>query len=322
MSGSAGKRLGRYEIRSLLGLGGMGEVYLAQDTQLLRPVALKLLPSEFTLNEERLNRFKQEALAVSALNHPNILTIYEVGSENGVHFIATEFIDGVSLRERITQQPLTIDQVLEIGGQIASGLAAAHAAGVVHRDIKPENVMLRRDGYVKILDFGLAKLSEHSGLQSDPEAATLQVVKTDPGKVMGTANYMSPEQARGLSVDTRTDIWSLGVILYELAAGRVPFVGQTGSDILVSILSTEPVPLQRYAPDIPDEFQRIVRKTLRKDVEERYQMVKELALDLKTLRRELDLHAALEISQQPATANLSHPSQTATQSNIIESTLR
>jgi serine/threonine protein kinase len=245
MSTSVGKRLGRYEIRSLLGVGGMGEVYLAQDTQLRRPVALKLLPTEFTHNEERLARFKQEAFAASALNHPNILTIYEIGSEDDVYFIATEFIDGVSLRERIAKEDLTIEQVLDMGGQIASALAAAHAAGIVHRDIKPENVMVRRDGYVKVLDFGLAKLTESQVLHSDPEAATMQVVRTDPGKVMGTANYMSPEQARGLEVDARTDVWSLGVMLYELAVGRVPCGGQTGSDVLVSILSNEPVPLQR-----------------------------------------------------------------------------
>ena len=300
MSVSAGKRLGRYEIRSLLGVGGMGEVYLAQDTQLRRPVALKLLPPEFTLNEERLGRFKQEAFAASALNHPNILTIYEIGSEDDSHFIATEFIEGVSLRERMAKEGLTIEQVLDVGGQIGSALAAAHAAGIVHRDIKPENVMLRRDGYVKVLDFGLAKLTESQVRHSDPEAATMQVVRTDPGKVMGTANYMSPEQARGLEVDARTDVWSLGVVLYELAAGRVPFEGRTGSDVLVSILSNEPIPLQRHAPDLPAELQRIVRKALRKDVEERYQLVKELALDLKTLRRQLDFNAELEISQQPS----------------------
>ncbi|MFN2499539.1 MAG: protein kinase [Pyrinomonadaceae bacterium] len=298
MSASAGKRLGRYEISSLLGAGGMGEVYLAQDTQLRRSVALKLLPQEFTHNQERLARFKQEAFAASALNHPNILTIYEIGSEDNVHFIATEFIDGISLRERM-KQSLTIDQVLDMGGQIASALAAAHAVGIVHRDIKPENVMVRHDGYVKVLDFGLAKLTENPVIRSDPEAATMQVVKTDPGRVMGTANYMSPEQARGLAVDSRTDIWSLGVLLYELAAGGVPFGGQTGSDVLVSILSNEPIPLQRHSPDIPAELQRIVRKSLRKDAEERYQMAKDLALDLKTLRRELDLQAEIQFSDPP-----------------------
>ncbi len=304
MSTLAGKRLGRYEIRSLLGVGGMGEVYLAQDSQLRRPVALKLLPPKSVLDQERLNRFKQEAFAVSALNHPNVLTIYEIGAEGDTHFIATEFIDGVLLRELMAKQSMTIGQVLDIGSQIASALAAAHTAGIVHRDVKPENVMVRRDGYVKVLDFGLAKLTEYQGRYSDPEAATVHAVKTDPGKVMGTANYMSPEQARGLEVNEQTDIWSLGVLLYELAAGRVPFEGQTSSDVLVSILKTEPLPLQRYSPEIPTELQRIVRKSLRKDCDERYQLAKEMALDLRNLRRELDLNAEIEISHQPSASAL------------------
>ncbi len=300
MSTPAGKRFGRYEIQSLLGVGGMGEVYLAQDSQLRRQVAVKVLPPKFTLDEERLRRFKQEAFAASALNHPNILTIHEIGSEGDSDFIVTEFIDGVSLRELMAKQPMSIGQVLDICSQIASALAAAHTAGIVHRDIKPENVMVRRDGYVKVLDFGLAKLTEVQGLHSDSEAATVQVVKTDPGKVMGTAKYMSPEQARGLEVNEQTDIWSLGVLLYELAAGRVPFEGPSGSDVLASILTSEPVPLQRHSPGIPTELQRIVRKALRKDCEERYQLAKELALDLKNLRRELDLNVEMEISQQPS----------------------
>jgi serine/threonine protein kinase len=299
MSTPAGKRLGRYEIRTLLGVGGMGEVYLAHDTQLLRSVALKLLPTEFTQNDERLRRFKQEALAASALNHPNILTIHEIGSEGDTDFIVTEFIDGISLRELMAKQRLSIEQVLDICSQIASALSAAHTAGIVHRDIKPENVMVRRDGYVKVLDFGLAKLTL-PGLHSDSEAATVQVVLTDPGKVMGTARYMSPEQARGFEVTAQTDIWSLGVILYELAAGRVPFEGQSGSDVLASILTAEPVPLQRHSPHIPNELQRIVRKALRKDPDERYQLAKELALDLKNLRRELELNNEIEISRQPS----------------------
>jgi serine/threonine protein kinase len=300
MSTHAGKRLGRYEIRTLLGVGGMGEVYLAQDTQLHRPVALKLLPPGFTRDQERLRRFKQEALAASSLNHPNILTIHEIGSVGDTDFIVTEFIDGISLRELMAKQPLSIGQVLDICSQIASALAAAHTAGIVHRDIKPENVMVRRDGYVKVLDFGLAKLTQIPGPRSDSEAATVRVVQTDPGKVMGTAKYMSPEQARGFEVSEQTDIWSLGVILYELAAGRVPFEGQSGTDVLASILTTEPVPLQRHSPDIPSELQRIVRKALRKDPEERYQLAKELALDLKNLRRELELINEIEISRQPA----------------------
>jgi serine/threonine protein kinase len=300
MSTPVGKRLGRYEVRSLLGVGGMGEVYLAHDSQLRRPVALKVLPPNLTLDEERLRRFQQEALAASALNHPNILTIHEIGSAGDTDFIVTEFIDGTSLRELMAKQPMSMGQILDICSQIASALAAAHAAGIVHRDIKPENVMIRRDGFVKVLDFGLAKLTEVRGLHSDSEAATVQVVQTDPGKVMGTAKYMSPEQARGLEVNEQTDIWSLGVLLYELAAGRVPFEGQTGSDVLASILKTEPVPLKRHSPDVPTELQRIVRKALRKDPEERYQLAKELGLDLKNLRRELELNVEIEISQQPS----------------------
>jgi len=300
MSSPAGKRFGRYEIQSLLGVGGMGEVYLAQDTQLRRQVAVKVLPPQFTLDEERLRRFKQEAFAASALNHPNILTIHEIGSEGDTDFIVTEFIDGVSLRELMARDRMPLGQVLDISSQIASALAAAHAAGIVHRDIKPENVMVRRDGYVKVLDFGLAKLAEVQPLHHDSGAATMQVVNTDPGKVMGTAKYMSPEQARGLEVNHQTDIWSLGVLLYELAAGRVPFEGPSGSDVLASILTAEPVPLQRHSPDVPPELQRIARKALRKDREERYQLAKELALDLKNLRRELDLNVEMEISQQPS----------------------
>ena len=299
MAVPAGKRFGRYEIRSLLGVGGMGEVYLAQDSQLRRSVALKLLPPEFTRDNERLRRFKQEAFSASALNHPNILTVYEIGHEADTHFIATEYIDGISLRERISKGLVAIEEVLELGTQIASALAAAHAAGIIHRDIKPDNIMIRGDGYVKVLDFGLAKLADHVGACSDPEAATVQVVKTDPGKVMGTANYMSPEQTRGVELDHRTDIWSLGVILYELVAGRIPFSGITASDVLASILTTEPAPLQRFCPEIPDELQRIIRKALRKDREERYQLARELALDLKNLRRELELNAAIQQSVQP-----------------------
>ena len=228
----SGTQLGRYEVRSLLGVGGMGEVYLAQDLQLRRLVALKLLPPQFTRDEERLRRFKQEAFAASSLNHPNIFTIFEIGQHGDTHFIATEYIDGQSLRQLTTQGPIQLERVLDWGTQIASALAAAHAAGIIHRDIKPDNIMVRRDGYVKVLDFGLAKLSEYKNLASDPEAATLQVIQTDPGKVMGTASYMSPEQTRGLQLDERTDIWSLGVILYELIAGRPPFEGLTTSDVV------------------------------------------------------------------------------------------
>ena len=309
-----GTQLGRYEIRSLLGSGGMGQVYLAQDLQLRRLVALKLLPPEFTRDDDRLRRFKQEAFAASALNHPNIFTIFEIGEKDEIHFIATEYIEGLSLRQIISKESVRIEQILDWGTQIASALAAAHDAGIIHRDIKPDNIMVRRDGFVKVLDFGLAKLGEYTSRTSDPEAATLQVVQTDPGKIMGTANYMSPEQTRGQQLDERTDIWSLGVILYELVTSRLPFHGISASDVVASILTTEPVPLQRFSANVPQELQRIVRKALQKDPDERYHLAKEMAIDLKNLRRELELNAEMERSVQPQAANRS--SGIASQSDI------
>ena len=313
----SGTQLGRYEVRSLLGVGGMGEVYLAQDMQLRRSVALKLLPPQFTLDGERLRRFKQEAFAASSLNHPNIVTIFEIGQQGDTHFIATEYIDGLSMRQLITQESVQLYQVLDWGTQIASALAAAHAAGIIHRDIKPDNIMVRHDGYVKVLDFGLAKLGEYRSLASDPEAATLQVIQTDPGKVMGTVSYMSPEQTRSLQLDERTDIWSLGVILYELIAGRLPFEGLSTNDVVASILRTEPVPLQRFSPDVPDELHRIVRKSLQKDPDERYHLAKDMAIDLKNLRRNLELNAEIERSVPPVvSADRRSDSQSRTHMNL------
>jgi serine/threonine-protein kinase len=288
MSVAAGTQLGHYEIYSLLGAGGMGEVYLARDTRLRRNVALKLLPSDLGLNKERILRFEQEAYAASALNHPNILTIYEIGEANEVRFIAAEFIDGVTLRERLIGTPMNLKEVLDTMLQTVSAVATAHQAGIIHRDIKPENIMIRHDGYVKVLDFGLAKLAEYQRGSSDPEAETLHMIKTEPGIVVGTVTYMSPEQSRGLEVDERTDIWGLGVVIYEMVAGRPPFDGLTRSDIIAAILKTEPAPLNRYARQIPAELQRIVGKTLRKERSERYQTVSDLMLDLKNLRREID----------------------------------
>src|SRR2546422_7538444 len=216
----AGAKLGRYEIRSKLGEGGMGEVYLAQDTKLDRKVALKILPADLATNHDRMRRFVQEAKAASALNHPNIITIHEIEETDSDHFIATEFIDGFTLRARMQKLPLKLAESLDIAVQIASALSAAHAAGIVHRDIKPENIMLRRDGIVKVLDFGLAKLCEQPvGTSLDTEAPTRGLINTEPGIVMGTAIYMSPEQARGLDLDARTDIFSFGVVLYEMVAG-------------------------------------------------------------------------------------------------------
>jgi serine/threonine-protein kinase len=285
----AGTRLGRYEIRSKLGEGGMGEVYLAQDTKLDRKVALKILPADVAAHPDRMKRFVQEAKAASGLNHPNIITIYEVEQIDSVNFIGTEFIDGETLRERMRTAPMKLAEILDVAAQVASALSAAHAAGIVHRDIKPENVMLRRDGIVKVLDFGLAKLTERLPPGAvDKEAPTRAVVKTDPAMVLGTAIYMSPEQARGLEVDARTDIFSFGVLIYEMVAGRLPFEGSNTNEIMASILSDqEPVPLARYAREVPAEFERIVAKALRKNRDERYQTIKDLLLDLKTLRQEL-----------------------------------
>ncbi len=290
----------RYTIISFLGVGGMGEVYLAEDTKLGRKVALKTLPAEFTNDKERLRRFQQEARAASALNHPNLLTIHEIGAESGAHFIAAEYIDGETLRARIKRGRMKIDDALDLAQQAAFALTAAHGAGIVHRDIKPENIMVRHDGIVKVLDFGLAKLLEdHAREIIDPEADTRALVLTDPGRVLGTPAYMSPEQARGFDLDARTDIWSLGVVLYEMVAGRPPFRGETKSHTVVSILESEPAPLATLAPNAPAELQRIVRKALTKDRDSRYQTARDLMIDLKNLRRDLDVQSEIRRSTAP-----------------------
>ncbi|HWQ36832.1 MAG TPA: protein kinase [Blastocatellia bacterium] len=290
-----GTRLNHYEISAPLGAGGMGEIWLAQDLRLERQVALKLLPAQFTSDHERLRRFEIEAKAASALNHPNIITIYEIGEVDGVHFIATEFIDGHTLRERIVQSPLRLIEAVDVAIQVASALAAAHAAGIVHRDIKPENVMLRRDGYVKVLDFGLARVTEVSKPSSDPEAQTLVAqFKTDPGRVMGTVSYMSPEQARGAEVDGRSDIWSLGVMFYEMVSGRLPFRGDSVNDTFAAILREEPPPLSTLVRELPPECNWIISKALARNREDRYQTIKSLLSDLKRLRQRLDFEAEME----------------------------
>ncbi|HJU54486.1 MAG TPA: protein kinase [Pyrinomonadaceae bacterium] len=319
MEFEAGTRVGRYEIRSPIGKGGMGEVYLAQDTTLRRPVALKLLPSRFTGDTDRLQRFEQEACAASALNHPNIVTIHEIGHEAAVHFMATEFVEGETLRQRLDRAASRLSEALDIAVQTAAALTAAHAAGIVHRDIKPENIMVRPDGYIKILDFGLAKLTERPAEMIDTQAPTMARVATNPGTVMGTVHYMSPEQARGLEVDARTDIWSLGVVLYEMVSGHVPFEGGTGSDIIVSILDREPPPLTSPAGHLPAELQRIVRKALSKDREERYQTVKDLLIDLKSLRQELALESKREHSIPPSARD---SARTHTATKVFETTLK
>ncbi len=292
-TGMIGRRIGFYQILSPLGAGGMGEVYLAQDTRLGRKVALKILPSSFTCNEQRLRRFQQEARTASALNHPNIITIFDIGEADSIQYIATEYIDGETLRQAIARGYLTLSSILDIAIQIASALAAAHAAGIAHRDIKPENIMLRGDGILKVLDFGLAKLTEQ---QTSGDLAAAENVRTDPGTRMGTANYMSPEQARGREVDARSDIFSFGVVLYEMIAGRNPFKGETISHVLVSIMERNPLPLNHYAEETPAELQRIVSKSLRKEREERYQAIREMLVDLKDLNQELALQQRLERS--------------------------
>ena len=296
---SPGTRLSRYEIKSKLAEGGMGEVYLAWDSELNRTVAVKVLHQAVAANEQRIRRFIQEAQAASALNHPHILTIYEIGSSGNRRFIATEFIDGDTLRKRINNGSQNLNELLEFAIQTAGALSAAHTAGIVHRDIKPDNIMVRRDGYVKVLDFGLAKLAEPAGFASDGEAPTKALVNTREGTVMGTANYMSPEQARGTEVDARTDLWSLGVVLYEMITGKPPFAGETATDSISLILQKDPVPLTRYVKDIPPELERIVSKALTKDREERYQTAKDLLIDLRNLKRKLEVDAELGRTAPP-----------------------
>ncbi len=280
----------------------MGEVYLAFDSQLRRQVAIKLLQAEFTENKIRLARFEREAYAASSLNHPYIMTIHEIGEQNGRHFIATEYIEGESLRQHMTRQRMELRETLAIVSQMADALSAAHDAGIVHRDIKPENVMVRRDGYVKVLDFGLAKLAQETKGedQINTEAPTRVVaVHTEPGMVMGTAHYMSPEQARGLEVDARSDIWSLGATLYEMAAGKKPFDGPTTTDVLAMILHREPPSLLLYQSQLPAELERIVEKALAKERDARYQTAKDLSVDLKRLKQRLEVDAELERSITP-----------------------
>src|SRR4030095_3579139 len=293
-----GARLGRYEIRSKIGKGGMGEVYLAVDTELDRTVAIKILPAAVASDQERLQRFIQEAKAASALNHPHILTIYEIGTTENTRFIATEFIDGTTLRQRIAAG-MKLDEVLEISIQVTGALAAAHSAGIIHRDIKPENVMIRRDGYAKVLDFGLAKLSQPLGSLTDTEAPTKAMVNTGAGTVIGTATYMSPEQAKGTNVDARTDLWSVGAVLYEMITGHLPFAGETSTETISLILQKAPATVPRYASEVPAELERIVTKALTKDREGRYQTAKDLLIDLRNLKRKLDVDAEIDRTVPP-----------------------
>ncbi|HZJ43327.1 MAG TPA: protein kinase [Pyrinomonadaceae bacterium] len=282
-----------YRILSRIGKGGMGEVFLAEDTkQHGRRVALKVLAEEHSTAENRLRRFRKEARVILALNHPNILTVFEIGESDEGYYIATEYIEGETLRQSLWRERPSLDESLGIAIQISMALEAAHAEGIVHRDIKPENVMLRedrfvRDRFVKVLDFGLAKLMESESPSSDPEAVTIPITQTNPGSIVGTSGYMSPEQAQGEEIDERTDIFSLGVVLYEMIAGEPPFKGRTDSHTRVSILDHEPISLLNYDPETPRQLERIVSKALAKDRLKRYQTITDLKLDLEQLRDEL-----------------------------------
>ncbi|MDQ3748717.1 MAG: serine/threonine protein kinase, partial [Acidobacteriota bacterium] len=278
----SGEKLGHYQILEKLGEGGMGEVYLAEDTKLGRRVALKLLPSSATANADNLRRFEQEARAASRLNHPNIAHIYEIGESEGIHYIAMEYVEGVSLDEKIAGKPLPISEIVQIGAQIADALDEAHSQGITHRDIKSQNVMITKRGRVKVLDFGLAKISRKVE-ETESEAATQ--VKTNPGVVMGTVNYMSPEQALGRETDARTDIWSLGIVLYEMATGRLPFAGESITETIDKITHSHPEAIARFNYDIPPELEVIIKKALRKNREERYQSAHDIFVDLQLLAR-------------------------------------
>jgi Tol biopolymer transport system component/serine/threonine protein kinase len=292
-----GQAVGSYVITSSIGRGGMGEVYLANDTRLSRRVALKILPAAVTKDAESMRRFEQEARAASALNHPNIITIYEISEANDTLMIATEFVEGTTLRQRLSSGPLTLREALHVAIQIADALAAAHRVGIIHRDIKPENIMIRPDGYVKVLDFGLAKLVEPKLAQPFTEAPTQ--IKTGTGVVMGTIGYMSPEQARGQSVDARSDIFNLGTVIYEMVAGVGPFTGETPSDVFAAILKSEPQSLAVLSPATPPELVDIVDKALRKDRDERYRDINDLLSSLKSVKEDLDFQAKLDRSSAP-----------------------
>jgi len=304
----AGSTLSHYSIVSKIGAGGMGEVYLAQDTsELGRTVALKILPAEVAKDKDRLRRFTQEARTVSNLNHPNILTVYEFGQTDSACFIATEYVDGVTLRDHLSNRRSKLIDVLDVAIQIVAALNAAHEAGVTHRDLKPENVMVRKDHIVKVLDFGLAKLSEPPAVaagfteaESSEEAATKVLVKTEPGLVMGTVSYMSPEQSLGQGVDQRTDIWSAGVVLYEMIAGSIPFPGKDIHRQIIAIQETAPLPLAQQVEGVPERLEEIVLKCLAKERDERYQTAKDLLIDLRNLRRKLDVDAEIERTVAPA----------------------
>src|SRR5437867_6399105 len=278
-----GQTIGHYKISKRIGTGGMGDVYLATDITAGRKAALKLLPTRFTSDAARLKRFQQEERALVGLNHPNILTVYEIGEHHSTHYIASELIEGETLRQRLERGRIEAGEAVDVAIQVASALAASHETGIVHRDIKPENIMLRPDGYVKVLDFGIAKLAEQEVPVTIPTEEALLLVETNLGSILGTVRYMSPEQACGTQVDKGTDIWSLGVVLHEMLTGHAPFTGDTPQDVMSSILEKEPPPLTSYLAQSPAELQQIISITLRKDREARYHTAHALLETLKDL---------------------------------------
>lgn len=279
------REISHYRIVELIGEGGMGKVYLAEDIRLNRRVALKVLPDELVGDKDRLLRFEREAQATSALNHPNILTVHEFGDDDGVHFIATEFVDGETLRDKL--RAISNEEALDVSIQVASALSAAHDAGITHRDIKPENIMIRRDGYVKVLDFGLARVVAEPVMSAGSEDRTKALLKTEPGSILGTDAYMSPEQARAKQVDSRSDVWSLGVVVYEMLTGRRPFVGETRADVIAAVLRNEPQPVTAFNRSLPPEADWIISKALSKDVDGRYQTAKEFRADLSKIKDQI-----------------------------------
>src|SRR5499427_10754205 len=303
---SAGATLGHYQIRSKLGAGGMGEVYLAEDTRLDRKVALKILPAEVAAKHERMERFIREAKSAAALNHPNIAHIYEIGESDGVHFIAMEFVDGETLRQLIHQRQTELKKLLRYMQKVAEGLSKAHSNGIVHRDLKPDNIMVTHDGFAKILDFGLAKLIEPQLVDPakaghEEQITAIMAQQSTPGVVMGTVGYMSPEQAMGnvREIDHRSDIFSFGCILFEVATKQKPFMGDSVVKSLHNIIY-EPAPaLRSLNPAAPLDLQRIVRRCLAKDPEDRYQTIKDVAIELRELRRELAGSAGIETPMPP-----------------------
>jgi serine/threonine protein kinase/TolB-like protein len=281
-----GQHLGYYRIDAVLGIGGMGVVYLACDERLGRKVGLKLLPQSLVAEQARWERLKREARTASALNHPNIMTIHEVGEVDSTHYIATEFIEGTTLRERIIKGPIPPNEALDIAIQVASALCVAHGAGIVHRDVKPENIMLRPDGYVKVLDFGIAKFTQQETLAARTSAGARAA--TQQGMIMGTVRYMSPEQARGQTVDARSDLWSLGIVLYEMLAGRPPFEGETPTDVMAAVLLKDPEPVEQRATIVPPALQSVVVRSLQKDPAERYQTAEEMLSELRAIEEKTD----------------------------------